>query len=152
LFEIYKYHCSKNMIKPNSGLLKVLPKTTGQYISEINMDYNYIGIKGIQPLLEILKINRHLRVLNLKDNNLENNEIKALVQVLMNTEDSTLTTLDLSNNPVSLAGGSALMELIQKKRSITECRLDGTLIQPKILEKIQDITRTNRAMQQSQTC
>ena len=34
----------------------------------------------------------------------------------MNTEDATLTTLNLSNNPVSLAGGSALMELIQKKR------------------------------------
>ena len=66
LFEIYKMHCSKLSIKPNSGLLKVLPKQPNQYISEINMDYNYIGIKGMQPLLEILKVNRNLRVLNLK--------------------------------------------------------------------------------------
>ena len=65
LHSVYKYHCAKNSIKPNSGLLKILPREPGRSISEINMDYNYIGIKGIQPLLEILKLNSHLKVCGL---------------------------------------------------------------------------------------
>lgn len=36
------------------------------------------GVKGLQPLLEILRLNRGLEAFNLKDNNLENAEIKAL--------------------------------------------------------------------------
>eukprot|EP01006_Ploeotia_vitrea_P027426 TRINITY_DN60251_c0_g1_i1.p1 TRINITY_DN60251_c0_g1~~TRINITY_DN60251_c0_g1_i1.p1 ORF type:complete len:989 (+),score=104.14 TRINITY_DN60251_c0_g1_i1:84-3050(+) len=144
LYSVYRYHCTKNKIKPNSGLLKMLPKEEGVYISEINMDYNYIGVKGLQPLLEILKLNRNLKVLNLKDNNLENNEIKALVNVLIASED-TLQTLDLSNNPISLHGGSALIELITKKRNVTEVRLDGTLIQQKIIAKISELVAQNKA-------
>eukprot|EP01012_Entosiphon_sulcatum_P057538 TRINITY_DN81325_c0_g1_i1.p1 TRINITY_DN81325_c0_g1~~TRINITY_DN81325_c0_g1_i1.p1 ORF type:complete len:827 (+),score=129.57 TRINITY_DN81325_c0_g1_i1:138-2483(+) len=149
LHGIYKFHCANNGIKPNSGLLKILPKEPGKFISEINMDYNYIGIKGLQPLLELLKINRNLQVLNLKDNNLENNEVRALVNVLMASEDDTLRSLDLSNNHISLAGGSALIELLTNKRSVTEVRLNGTLIQPKILEKIQQCVDENRALQRA---
>lgn len=55
-----------------------------------------------------------LRTLNLRDNNLENAEVRALVAVLLATEEDTLTMLDLSNNPISLAGGSALMDLLAR--------------------------------------
>ena len=85
-----------------------------------------------------------------QDNNLENNEIKALVQVLLTCSDDSLTKLDLSNNPISLAGGSALIELLTSRKSLTEVRLEGTLVQPKILDKIQDIAGNNRAMHQGQ--
>ena len=86
-----------------------------------------------------------LQVLNLKDNNLENNEIKALVHVLMSSEDDSLQTLDLSNNPISLAGGSAIIDLVTRKPSVVEVRLIGTLIQPKILDKVQEAVAQNRA-------
>jgi Ran GTPase-activating protein (RanGAP) involved in mRNA processing and transport len=145
LFSVYKFHCARAQIKPNSGLLKLLPKEPGKFITEINMDFNYIGVKGLQPLLEILRLNRGLRVLNLKDNNLENSEVKALAQVLVDSPENALQVLDLSNNPISLAGGSVLVELLGKKRSIIEVKLVGTLIQPKILEKIEELTALNRA-------
>jgi hypothetical protein len=41
---------SQNAIKPNSGLLKVLPRHPGAYIEEINMDYNYIGVTDPRAL------------------------------------------------------------------------------------------------------
>eukprot|EP00667_Euglena_gracilis_P017343 EG_transcript_18264 len=148
LHDIYKWHCAQSSIKPNSGLLKVLPREPGQFITEINMDYNYIGVKGMQPLLEILRVNRGLRTLNLRDNNLENAEVRALVTVLLATEEDTLTMLDLSNNPISLAGGSALMDLLSKRRRLTEVKLTGTLIQPKVREKIQELAAGNLARQQ----
>lgn len=138
LLDIYRNHCSQSGIKPNSGLLKMLPKTVGENITKINLDLNYIGVKGFQPLLQILKVNRGLTFLNLKDNNLENNEVRALVTVLCTESGDLLRHLDLSNNPISLAGGTALLDLIEKQRNLSSVVVSGTLIQPKIVEKLND--------------
>ena len=136
LHDEYKNYCSQSNIKPNSDLLKKLPREKGAFISEINLDLNYIGIKGVQPLLQILKRNRGLRLLNLKDNNLENDEVKSLASILLTESGAELTHLDLSNNPISLAGGSALMELVTRQKSLKTIVLRGTLIQPKVVDRI----------------
>eukprot|EP00744_Colponema_vietnamica_P008068 GILI01011535.1.p1 GENE.GILI01011535.1~~GILI01011535.1.p1 ORF type:complete len:673 (+),score=52.48 GILI01011535.1:156-2021(+) len=138
LLDIYKSYCSQFGIKPNSGMLKMLPTTLGENITKINLDLNYIGVKGFQPLLQILKVNRGLTFLNLKDNNLENNEIRALVNVLCTDSGDLLRHLDISNNPVSMAGGTALLDLIDKQKALNTVIVSGTLIQPKIVEKISE--------------
>lgn len=144
LLDEYKQYCLNFGIKPNSGLLKSLPSVVGDYATTINLDLNYIGVKGVQPLLQILKRNRGLKLLNLKDNNLENNEVRALVNVLLTDTGNTLTHLDLSNNPISLAGGSAIMDLVTHKKTLTTVILRGTLIQPKVVEKIVEAAEANR--------
>ncbi|CUI12713.1 Hypothetical protein, putative [Bodo saltans] len=144
LLDEYKQYCLNFGIKPNSGLLKSLPSVVGDFATTINLDLNYIGVKGVQPLLQILRRNRGLRLLNLKDNNLENNEVRALVNVLLTDSGNTLTHLDLSNNPISLAGGSAIMDLVSQKKSLTTVVLRGTLIQPKVVEKIVEAAESNR--------
>ena len=144
LLDEYKSYCVDAGIKPNSGLLKTLPSVVGDFATTINLDLNYIGVKGLQPLLQILRRNRGLKLLNLKDNNLENNEIRQLAQVLMTECGDALQHLDLSNNPISLAGGSALMDLVASKKSLTTIVLRGTLIQPKVVEKIVEAAESNR--------
>ena len=145
LLDIYKNCCAQFGIKPNSGLLKILPKTVGENITKINLDLNYIGVRGFQPLLQILKVNRGLTFLNLKDNNLENNEIRSLVSVLCTDCGDLLQHLDLSNNPISLAGGSAILDLIAKQKSLTTVIVNGTLIQPKIIDKIVETLASKKA-------
>jgi hypothetical protein len=144
LLDEYKQFCLNFGIKPNSGLLKSLPSVVGDFATTINLDLNYIGVKGVQPLLQILKRNRGLKLLNLKDNNLENNEVRALVNVLLTDSGNSLTHLDLSNNPISLAGGSAIMDLVTHKKTLTTVVLRGTLIQPKVVEKIVEAAEANR--------
>lgn len=145
LLELYKAECHDLNIKPNSGLLKALPKEPGRYVSSINLDLNYIGIKGVLPLFSVLKVNRGLALLNLKDNNLENNEVRALCTILGESPGSCLTYLDLSSNPISLAGGSAVMELVGKQRTLTTVVLRGTLIQPKVVERITEAAKGSSA-------
>jgi Ran GTPase-activating protein (RanGAP) involved in mRNA processing and transport len=144
LLDEYRSVCAESSIKPNSGLLKTLPAAVGDFATTINLDLNYIGVKGLQPLLQILRHNRGLKLLNLKDNNLENNEVRQLVQVLMTEVGDSLQHLDLSNNPISLAGGSALMDLVSSKKALTTIVLRGTLIQPKVVEKIAEAAENNR--------
>jgi hypothetical protein len=134
--DVYKAYCSALAIKPNSGLLKTLPSEPGKHCSTINLDLNYIGVRGVRPLIEILKLNRGLTLLNLKDNNLENAEVRQIVNVLMGEPGNTITHLDLSNNPISLAGGSAIMDLVARQPSLRTVVLRGTLIQAKVVEKI----------------
>ena len=148
LLDEYKRCCAAANIKPNSGLLKKLPQTIGEHVSEINLDLNYIGIKGVQPLIHILRRNRGLRLLNLKDNNLENNEVRQLVAVLLTEAGAELTTLDLSNNPISLAGGSALMDLVTTQKTLVNISIRGTLIQPKVVERIVEAAKENARRQQ----
>lgn len=143
LLEAYKQFCSRLGMKPNSGILKLLPTTPGEFVSSINLDLNYIGVRGFKPLLEVLRINRGLKFLNLKDNNLENSEVKALVGVLMGDSGDQLTHIDLSNNPISLAGGSSLMDLVSRQKSLTTVVLKGTLIQQKVVEKILEAASRN---------
>lgn len=147
LSEVYRHHCRDHGIKPNSGVLRMLPKDEGAHVRELNLGLNYIGVKGIQPLLEVLRQNSGLQKLNLRDNNLENNEIRSLVQVLLSRAGESLTALDISNNPVSLAGGSAIVDLLSRQRQLTDLEIQGTLIQPKILERIEDQLRQNRMLQ-----
>ena len=141
---VYRRYCKELSIKPNSGVLKMLPKEVGVHVRELNLGLNYIGVRGVQPLLEVLRRNSGLRVLNLQDNNLENGEIRSLVNLLTNEPGNSLTTLNLSTNPISLAGGSALLELTSKQQKITSLNLEGTLIQPKIIERINEQLAVNK--------
>uniref|UniRef100_A0A7S1QIS6 Uncharacterized protein n=1 Tax=Neobodo designis TaxID=312471 RepID=A0A7S1QIS6_NEODS len=141
--EVYRAYCTTLNIKPNSGLLKSLPSEPGKHCSSINLDLNYIGVRGVRPLIEILKLNRGLTLLNLKDNNLENAEVRQIVSVLMGDAGRSITHLDLSNNPISLAGGSAIMDLVARQPTLRTVVLKGTLIQAKVVEKITDAAARN---------
>eukprot|EP00756_Hemistasia_phaeocysticola_P018353 Hpha_TRINITY_DN15587_c1_g5::TRINITY_DN15587_c1_g5_i1::g.108457::m.108457 len=148
LSEVYRHFCQELGIKPNSGVRRILPKEPGVHMTELNLGLNYIGVKGIAPLLEVLRRNKGLRVLNLRDNNLENAEVRSLVTVLLSAAGSNLTTLDLSNNPISLAGGSALVDLLTRQRRLTTLNMDGTLVQPKVLDRVEEQLKLNRSQAQ----
>eukprot|EP01063_Lacrimia_lanifica_P038464 TRINITY_DN8204_c0_g2_i1.p1 TRINITY_DN8204_c0_g2~~TRINITY_DN8204_c0_g2_i1.p1 ORF type:complete len:753 (+),score=298.30 TRINITY_DN8204_c0_g2_i1:114-2372(+) len=145
LAEVYKQACSQMSIKPNSGVLRMLPTGEGAFVEDLSLGLNYIGVKGVLPLLEVLKVNRGLRSLNLQDNNLENNEVRSLVQLLSGPAGAKLTHLNLSSNPISLAGGTALLELVSKQRLVVKLDLQGTLIQPKVLDRIDEQLKENAA-------
>jgi hypothetical protein len=142
--EVYKAYCNALNIKPNSGLLKSLPHEVGKHCTAINLDLNYIGVRGVRPLIEILKLNRGLTLLNLKDNNLENAEVRQIVNVLMGDAGACIGYLDLSNNPISLAGGSAIMDLVARQPTLRTVVLKGTLIQAKVVEKIVEAAARHR--------
>jgi hypothetical protein len=143
LHDIYRAACQKAGLKPNSGLIRLLPKEPGRNVSTLNLDLNYIGNRGFLPLLEVLRCNRGLTLLNLKDNNLENAEIRALCDVLLNASGEELCALDLSNNPISLPGAHSILELVQRRRTLTTLTLRGTLVQQTVVEQIMELARRN---------
>ncbi|RNC31350.1 hypothetical protein TcCL_Unassigned06126, partial [Trypanosoma cruzi] len=71
----YMLLCRQAGIKPNSMLLRALPDTQGVSVSRVDTSGNYIGPKGLMPLLQVLRDNTGLKYLNLSHNNLENDEV-----------------------------------------------------------------------------
>lgn len=135
----YAALCRQVGIKPNSMLLRALPDTHGVSVSRIDTSINYIGPKGLAPLLQVLRGNIGLEYLNLSHNNLENDEVIDLVNVLMTESGASLRFLDLSNNPVSLAGGAALLRLAQARPSLQSIRLKGTLVPQQLSRSINEV-------------
>ena len=101
LRDVYKAACVAMGIKPNSGVMRILPTEPGAHVRCLNLGLNYIGVRGVLPMLEVLKHNKGLTVLDLQDNNLENGEVQALAQLLMESPGSNLTSLNLSSKCVA---------------------------------------------------
>ncbi|KAG8341118.1 hypothetical protein TRVL_08054 [Trypanosoma vivax] len=137
--------CRQAGIKPNSMVVRFLPDKPGAVVSRIDTSVNYVGPKGFRPLLQIIGGGIGLEYLNLSHNNLENDEIVDLVNVLTTESGSSLRFLDLSNNPISLAGGMALLRLVQTRPSLSTVRLKGTLIPQQVCRNIQDACDANGA-------
>lgn len=137
LRDVYFQACAECGVRPNSGLLQVLPNTSADRVRSLDLGSNYIGPKGIRPLLYVLEENQgQLEALSLSSNSLENGEVQELVEVLCGEAGSRLMHLDLSNNPVSHAGGQALLRLVTANPQLTSVTLSGTLISPKLLETV----------------
>ncbi|ORC86682.1 uncharacterized protein TM35_000261340 [Trypanosoma theileri] len=141
----YAALCRQAGIRPNSMLLRLLPDTHGASVSRIDTSVNYIGPKGLLPLLQVLRGNVGLEYLNLSHNNLENDEVIDLVNVLMTDSGASLRYLDLSNNPVSLAGGAALLRLVQTRPLLVTVGLKGTLVPRQLARSIQEACEANSA-------
>eukprot|EP00743_Colponemidia_sp_Colp-15_P005395 GILK01005797.1.p1 GENE.GILK01005797.1~~GILK01005797.1.p1 ORF type:complete len:542 (-),score=78.94 GILK01005797.1:67-1692(-) len=131
----YSQLCSKENLKPNS---KVMTRLKGYAhdnldnrdisceIEEYDFSGAYIGNRGIGPLLEALKCNKYFTTLILRDNGLRNEGIQMLVEKL--SQHSPLTSIDISNNPISFEAGKALLRLLEINRNIVSLNYSKTYL------------------------
>lgn len=143
LLEIYKLACTRLAIKPNSGVVRMLPNQPGAFVSSINLDNNYIGVKGFAPLLQVLRLNKGLQFLNLRDNNLESAQIVQLCEVLSSEPGECICQINLSNNPITPGGATALCDLIARRPLLTSVVIKDTLIQGRPAEQIAELCLRN---------
>ncbi|AAZ11031.1 hypothetical protein, conserved [Trypanosoma brucei brucei TREU927] len=139
----YVAYCRRACVKPNSVLMRYFPDKPGIFVSRVDTSMNYIGPKGILPVVQVLRLNSGLEYLNLSHNNMENNEVVELVQVLLTECGASLGHLDLSNNPISTVGGAALLRLVQMRPHLLTVRVEGTLIPQKMCKSIQQVCEAN---------
>ncbi|CCD16521.1 unnamed protein product [Trypanosoma congolense IL3000] len=144
----YIEFCRQGGIKPNSMLMRLFPDKQGISVMRIDTSMNYVGPKGFYPILQALRGNAGLEYLNLSHNNLENDEVVELVNVLLTDSGASLVFLDLSNNPVSLVGGAALLRLAQSNPLLSTIRVKGTLIPQQVCRTIQEACDANTARAQ----
>ncbi|KAH9597616.1 Leucine-rich repeat [Trypanosoma melophagium] len=126
--DLYRQECEALGIVANSGLLRMLPETTAQIqgVSVMHLGRNYLGDRGIIPLLHVVAQAKSLHTLNLRDNGIGNDGIRAICRVLR--RHPSLCVLELSGNPFTYLAARQLVHLCEDSDKITFIGMENTLM------------------------
>lgn len=130
---LFVHACNNAGVKtPNPQLVKFFQENDiYENIKEIDISRNYVGNRGILSLLEMVKVLPNCRSLNLSDQKIYNTDlsdssvkgnftIERIVDVC--AVHPTISSLNLSSNPISNFAGRKLLSLAKTNQRI--CRID----------------------------
>jgi hypothetical protein len=139
----YAEACASVGCRPNRTLAKALTKCALDQVNTLDLNTNVVGRNGAIAVVELAARLSSLRRLLLADNNLINDNVLLITKRLLS--HPSLIELDLSENPISHAGGKALLAFAKTNRRLRCVRLTGTLINPALIRLIHDACEKNAA-------
>mmetsp|Transcript_4710 Transcript_4710/g.17702 ORF Transcript_4710/g.17702 Transcript_4710/m.17702 type:complete len:148 (-) Transcript_4710:253-696(-) len=136
LREKYLASCKTEIVTPNSVFQKMLPDDPDTEFPSDTLDFtrNYVGDRGVVPVLQTLAHMPNICILKLKDNGLRNNAIHQLEKILK--DHPSLIEIDLSHNFISTGAANSLLRLLDENQVIRKIDLEGTKIEPELRLKI----------------
>lgn len=134
-------NCRALTLKANTALMQQTDMICSGEV--VDLKSNYIGSGGLQAITTLLSKNRNLRELYLPANGIGNDAVVFFCRSLCH--HPSLCFIDFSSNDaVSLAGGLALLSLIQQNRALNCVDLSGTQVPDPVLAKIKRALKKNR--------
>eukprot|EP01063_Lacrimia_lanifica_P040049 TRINITY_DN8964_c0_g1_i1.p1 TRINITY_DN8964_c0_g1~~TRINITY_DN8964_c0_g1_i1.p1 ORF type:complete len:183 (+),score=78.58 TRINITY_DN8964_c0_g1_i1:50-598(+) len=145
LREVYEEGCMENRVTPNSVLLASLPEKVGVGFDSdvLDLSRNYVGNRGLVPVLSVVQKCPHLKKVVFSDNGLRNAAVKSMCVVLASHPD--LTAIDLSDNYISEGAGEALVQLVKTNDNIVDIQLLNTKIETNLRLTIKGLLEKNKA-------
>lgn len=128
LRDVYEEACKAADVNVNSALAKSFPERHGAPLSGdvLDLSRNYVGDRGLIPVLSVIQRSPHLRKLILCENGLRNNAVKHLCAVA--AKHPNLVSIDLSDNYISEGAGNAIETLLLENSKILEVGFRNTKI------------------------
>ncbi|AIN98103.1 hypothetical protein LPMP_210220 [Leishmania panamensis] len=143
---LYRHFCAEEGCKANSAFLRYLQDCGGHFSLEcLNLSNNYLGPKGLRPVLRMIDLCETTLSLNLQKNGMDNDTVMDLCKVLQ--RHGSIASLNLSDNPISVSGGKRLLQLVEENPRITELLLTGTHIFEGLQSRIRMALQHNAAVQ-----
>ena len=134
LLSVYESHCKLLSVKPNSCLVRMLLGETGKDLGTIDVSRNYLGERGFQAFLEVVRNAVDVNTLRLVGNGLTNDAVTSLARVL--GSHPGIKTIDVRNNQLTLPSALALLSMLRKNVNITSVCVDDTFIDERAKMKI----------------
>nr|CCC93308.1 unnamed protein product [Trypanosoma congolense IL3000] len=134
--EMYRMQCQAFGVTMNSALLRALPETVEKLSAMRVMHFgrNFLGDRGILPLLPVIKNATSLHTLNLRENGIGNEGVKALCRQLR--DHPSLRVLELGGNPFTYLAARQLSQLCEYNSKITSISIDNTLMTEPLRQSI----------------
>jgi hypothetical protein len=133
----------KHGVTPNSALRNFFSTASLETIDVLDLHRNYLGDRGILPVLDMLSHCKVLKRVVLSENGIRNNGAIALAQALK--AHATVSSVDVSGNQISLGGGKALLELLATNPKIKDIGFANTRIDVQVRLKIKAQLEQNAA-------
>ncbi|KPA78124.1 hypothetical protein ABB37_06309 [Leptomonas pyrrhocoris] len=144
---LYRQYCTEEGCKANSAFVRYIQDRDGHFsLERLNLGHNYLGSKGLRPVLRMIDLCQTIVSVNLEDNGIGNDAVAELCEVL--ERHVSIATLNLRRNPISVVGGKRLLQLAEANPRITEILTDGTDIFGGLQERIRMALQHNVAVAQ----
>ncbi|KAG8344715.1 putative calpain-like cysteine peptidase [Trypanosoma vivax] len=144
--EVYEMKCVEMHCRKNSALCRFLSDTPDDFnsLTLIDLSKNFVGPRGILPLLEMVRFCKNLKELDLREQQLDQNAIDVICLVLRN--HPAVVLLNLSDNPLTMSAGLSLLQLAKANPNIGYIILERTHIKPSLLRAIEAQLKTNLSL------
>lgn len=143
LSEIYMEACKIFNCKPNSKIIELLQTDKFCVNGIIDLYLNFVGNRGIVPLLECIKRIPNCTTLKVCQNGLRNDGAIAICQMARN--HPSLKDIDLSFNAISLTAADEILKLVRENQKIVNVNLEGTRIDLKYKLRINKYLEKNQS-------
>lgn len=150
LRDVYEEACKTADVHVNSALAKFFPERHGAPLNGevLDLSRNYVGDRGLVPILSVVQRSPHLKRLVLCENGLRNNAVKHLCTVA--AKHPNLVSIDLSDNYISEGAGNAIESLLLENPRILEVAFRNTKIDSHEQRlRIKELMERNVAMKDS---
>ncbi|KEG14503.1 calpain cysteine peptidase [Trypanosoma grayi] len=147
LEDLYVSYCRRRGCKPNSSLSHYLQEEYDRHgqqrvLERIDLSQNYVGKKGIIPVLDLVKNVKTVRKLNTSNNMLEHEQLDHLVYCL--ALHPSMEEVDISNNCLHDGSLDHILKLLEANSSITHVDATGNDFTPSSLARIADKLEKNK--------
>ncbi|KAJ9440467.1 cAMP-dependent protein kinase regulatory subunit [Diplonema papillatum] len=150
--EIYREYCKKRGVKKaHPDVLKCIREGS---VASLDFSETYLGNRGLLAVLDMLEHLPECRELNLKSQKIYNTDLSptsvkgnVMLERLMEvaSRHPSLSSLTLSDNPLSNLAGRRLLDLIAKNELITSVAVDDTYIDADLCKMISGACGKNAA-------
>lgn len=123
--DLYKQFCYEEGCKPNSSFLMYLQDRGGTlHFERLSCNTNYLGPKGLLPVIRLMDRCQTLQSLSLNDNGADNQTVERLCEMV--ERHLGITSISLRGNPISQQGGRRILRMVETCPRITYIDVSST--------------------------
>ena len=142
LVDSYTAKCKEVDCKINSRLLKSLKAATTA-LTELDLSMNYVGPKGLVPVMGLLAANATVGRLDLSNNGINDEVLPIITKTI--SEHTGIYAVNMSYNE-ELSQGKLILDMVRDNTNITVIQLDQTGIYDTLVERIMSQIKMNREL------
>ncbi|KAG5505652.1 hypothetical protein JKF63_04987 [Porcisia hertigi] len=122
--ELYMYYCRRSGCHPNSALKRYLDDTADSPLEVIDVSANYLGSRGLIPVLDLVKNTKTVHTLDVSNNTMELEHVQHLAYCL--ALHPSMRTVRLCNSGLHDGHVDTLLQLLTENASIELVSVDGS--------------------------
>lgn len=151
LNDLYVYYCRRSDCKPNTGFSHFLEEEYEKHgekriLYEVDVSHNYLGRKGIIPVLDLVKNTKTVKLLDVSNNRLEHEQMAHLCYCL--ARHPSIQSLSIANNLLHDVTTSLLVELLEMNPNLVEIDMSGNQFLSSSYEIVDRLLKKNQETQE----
>ncbi|KAI5690431.1 Calpain large subunit [Leishmania braziliensis] len=142
--ELYTYYCRRSACHPNSAVKRYLDDTASSPLEVVDASANYLGSRGIIPVLDLVKNTKTVHTLDLSNNTMELEQVEHLAYCV--ALHPNMRTVRLCNNGLHDSHVDALLQLLSENASIEHVAVDDNNLTAASVQAIVQALERNKAV------